>query len=179
MCQEALRLGSFAHCHTVRQPHIKVSSHTLAQTHKATTWTAQPDPENPKVEAQTNAFTHFHTLILLLFFTDKRSTATRAFTVCIFLSLEIFIWLYHSVHNNRHRFIVIRCISTTFRGIDTLASILIYYIYASKYTSEHVKTVVKLQWISGFAMRYMHVGAMLNKIKPNNTLLDQCNFLYF
>lgn len=49
MCQEALCLGSLAPSHTVRQPHIKVSSHTHAQTHKATTWKVLPDPENPKV----------------------------------------------------------------------------------------------------------------------------------
>lgn len=32
LCQEALRLGSLAHSRTVRQPHIKVSTHTHTHT---------------------------------------------------------------------------------------------------------------------------------------------------
>lgn len=87
MCQEALCLGSLSRSRWLHQPHIKVSSDTHTQTHKATTWKVLLDTQqraHTSKHRQIHLHKLTHCLLLLLLFMEERSTATWVFTVCMF-----------------------------------------------------------------------------------------------
>ncbi len=101
MCQEALRLGSLAHSRTVRQPHIKVSTHTRTNTQsnhlESTAGPREPQSlvllcEYTQTEAQTNTFIHTYTLACYCFSSQMKGQLPPEHSV-FFLSLEIFTML--------------------------------------------------------------------------------------